>query len=102
MRCGLYGKLPSKRGFIATLLEAFGRPPIPFLSDERLALPAIAVTTIWWCLGLPMMLFLAALQQVPRELYEAASLDNAGRWKTLWRVTIPSIRRTNWCSARSS
>jgi multiple sugar transport system permease protein len=81
-------------GFIAMLLGVFGKPPIPFLSSENLALPAIAITTIWWCLGLPMMLFLAALQQVPRELYEAAALDNAGRWKTLWHVTLPSIRRT--------
>ena len=81
-------------GFIANLLESVGREPIPFLSDPDLALPAIAITTIWWCIGLPMMLFLAALQQVPRELYEAAALDNAGRWKTLWNVTLPSIRRT--------
>lgn len=81
-------------GFIAMFLGAFGHPPIPFLSDETLALPAIAITTIWWCLGLPMMLFLAALQQVPPELYEAAALDNAGRWKALWHVTLPSIRRT--------
>ena len=81
-------------GFIATVLEAFGKPPVAFLSDEDLALPAIAITTIWWCIGLPMMLFLAALQQVPKELYEAAALDNAGRWKTLWSVTLPSIRRT--------
>lgn len=81
-------------GFIATVLEAVGKPPVAFLSDEDLALPAIAITTIWWCIGLPMMLFLAALQQVPKELYEAAALDNAGRWKTLWSVTLPSIRRT--------
>jgi multiple sugar transport system permease protein len=57
-------------------------------------MPAIAITTIWWCIGLPMMLFLAALQQVPRELYEAATLDNAGRWRTLASITLPSIRRT--------
>lgn len=81
-------------GFIATVLELFGRPPVAFLTSEQLALPAIAITTIWWCLGLPMMLFLAALQQVPREMYEAAALDNAGRWKTLWSITLPSIRRT--------
>jgi multiple sugar transport system permease protein len=81
-------------GFLANLLRLFGQPPIAFLSDADLALPAIAITTIWWCIGLPMMLFLAALQQVPRELYEAAALDNAGRWKTLWSVTLPSIRRT--------
>jgi multiple sugar transport system permease protein len=68
--------------------------PIPFLSDAKLAMPAIAITTIWWCIGLPMMLFLAALQQVPKDLYEAAALDNAGRWRTLFSVTLPSIRRT--------
>jgi multiple sugar transport system permease protein len=81
-------------GLIANVLGWFGARPIPFLSDADLALPAIAIATIWWCLGLPMMLFLAALQQVPRELYEAAALDNAGRWRTLWSVTLPSIRRT--------
>lgn len=81
-------------GFVATVLDFFGRSPIPFLDHEQLALPAIAITTIWWCLGLPMMLFLAALQQVPREIYEAAALDGAGRWRTLCSITLPSIRRT--------
>jgi multiple sugar transport system permease protein len=81
-------------GLIATVRGMAGAGPINFLNNEHLALPAIAVTTIWWCLGLPMMLFLAALQQVPRELYEAAALDRASKWRTLWRVTIPSIRRT--------
>ncbi|MDB5457258.1 MAG: hypothetical protein JWP92_2843 [Caulobacter sp.] len=81
-------------GLIANLLHLAGRPPIPLLSHPDLVLPAIALTTVWWCLGLPMMLYLAALQQVPAELYEAAALDNAGRWKTLTHVTLPSIRRT--------
>jgi multiple sugar transport system permease protein len=81
-------------GLIANGLAALGLPPLPFLSDAKLAMPAIAVTTIWWCIGLPMMLFLAALQQVPGELYEAAALDNAGRWRTLFRITLPSIQRT--------
>lgn len=81
-------------GLLANILGWLGRGPIPFFDDPDLALPAIAITTIWWCLGLPMMLFLAALQQVPQQLYEAAALDNAGRWKVLWRITLPSIRRT--------
>lgn len=81
-------------GLIANLLADFGLPPIPFLSDATLAMPAVAITTIWWCIGLPMMLFLAALQQVPKELYEAAALDNAGRWRTLVSITLPSIQRT--------
>ena len=41
-----------------------------------------------------MMLFLAGLQQIPEDMYEAAALDNASRWTTLWRITVPSLRRT--------
>lgn len=81
-------------GLARTILGWLGHAPIPFLDNEHLALPAIAVTTIWWCIGLPMMLFLAALQQVPRDLYEAAALDGANSWTTLRRITLPAIRRT--------
>ena len=85
--------LISDGGLIANGLEASGQSPIPFLDDPNLVLPAIALTTVWWCLGLPMMIFLAALQQVPKELYEAAALDRAGPFTRLWRITLPSIRR---------
>lgn len=81
-------------GLLGVTAEALGRTPIAFLNNEKLAMPAIAITTIWWCIGLPMVLFLAALQQVPRDLYEAAALDNASRWTTLTRITLPAIRRT--------
>jgi multiple sugar transport system permease protein len=81
-------------GLIAALLIKVGLAPIAFLSDAQLALPALGLVTVWWCIGLPMMLFLAALQQVPKDLYEAAALDNAGRWRTLISITLPSIRRT--------
>lgn len=81
-------------GLLGVTAEALGRTPIAFLNSEKLAMPAIAITTIWWCIGLPMVLFLAALQQVPRDLYEAAALDNASRWTTLTRITLPAIRRT--------
>lgn len=81
-------------GLLANLARALGQTPVAFLTDARLVLPALALVTIWWCLGLPMMLFLAALQQVPAEVYEAAVLDNAGPWRTFRRVTLPAIRRT--------
>jgi multiple sugar transport system permease protein len=81
-------------GLVAKVLEALGREPVPFLSDPNLTIPALAITTIWWCIGLPMMLFLAGLQQIPADIYEAASLDRAGRWTTFRRVTLPSLRRT--------
>jgi multiple sugar transport system permease protein len=78
-------------GYVAT---ALGWTPLPFLSDAHLVLPALAITTVWWSLGFPMLLFLAGLQQVPEDMYEAAALDNAGAWTTLWRITVPALRRT--------
>ncbi len=81
-------------GLLATIYGWFGAAPPAFLSDPKLAMIGIAIATIWWCIGLPMMLFLSALQQIPGDIYEAAALDNASRWRTLWYITLPSIRRT--------
>jgi multiple sugar transport system permease protein len=80
-------------GLIGDLWTSLGWQPLPFLSDEHLVLPALALTTIWWSVGFPMLLFLAGLQQIPEDMYEAAALDNAGRWTTFWRITLPSMRR---------
>jgi multiple sugar transport system permease protein len=81
-------------GLIAEVREAVGSTPIPFLSDPDLTIPSLAITTIWWSLGFPIMLFLAGLQQIPADIYEAASLDRSSRWTTFWRITLPSLRRT--------
>ena len=81
-------------GLLGEVAQALGRDPLPFLSSPDLALPALAITTIWWSIGLPMMLFIAGLQQIPGDIYEAAALDGAGRWTTFWRITLPSLRRT--------
>ena len=81
-------------GLLGETAQALGAEPIPFLSHPTWSLWALAITTIWWSIGLPMMLFLAGLQQIPGEMYEAAALDRAGRWTTLWRVTLPAMRRT--------
>lgn len=81
-------------GLLATIFGWFGATPPAFLSDPKLAMIGIAIATVWWCIGLPMMLFLSALQQIPGDIYEAAALDNASRLRTLWYITLPSIRRT--------
>jgi len=81
-------------GLLGNLWKSLGWEPLPFLSDVHLALPALAITTIWWSVGFPMLLFLAGLQQIPEDMYEAAALDNAGKWTTFWRITLPSLRRT--------
>ena len=81
-------------GFIANIRALFGAAPIPFLSDPNIVMGSMAIITVWWCLGLPMMLYLSALQQVPQDIYEAAELDNASWWRTLWSITLPSVSRT--------
>lgn len=86
--------LNGDRGLVAHLLRSLGLAPINFLGDPFWAMPSIVVATLWWGVGLPMALFLAGLQQIPDELYEAAELDNASRWTVLRKITLPAIRRT--------
>lgn len=81
-------------GLLGEVAKGVGTDPWPFLSDPTLALWALAITTIWWSVGLPMMLFLAGLQQIPGDIYEAAALDRASRWTSFSRITLPSLRRT--------
>jgi multiple sugar transport system permease protein len=81
-------------GFITNVRTLFGLPAIPFLSDPNLVMVSMAIITVWWCLGLPMMLYLSALQQVPKDIYEAAALDNSGWLRTLFSITLPSVSRT--------
>ncbi len=81
-------------GLLSEGLQAVGLPDLAPLTDERLALPFIGLVTLWWGVGLPMTLILAALQQVPRDLYEAAALDNASRWRAFRFITLPALRRT--------
>jgi multiple sugar transport system permease protein len=82
------------QGLIANALRTVGLEPIAFLADRDWAMPALVVTTLWWSAGLPMALFLAGLQQIPPEVYEAARLDNASRWSVLRHITLPALART--------
>ena len=58
-------------------------PPINWLGDPDSAMPAIAITTIWWTVNGNMIIYLAGLQDIPEDLYEAAKIDGAGRWQEL-------------------
>lgn len=81
-------------GLLAIIADQFGWQQIGYLSERGWSLFSVGVATVWWCLGLPMMLFLAALQQIPSDLYEAAALDSATKWQAFVRVTLPSIKST--------
>lgn len=83
-------------GIINSILRATGAvsKPVPFLSDPDIALYAIIAVTIWKASGYYMVLYLAGLQSLPRELDEAAMIDGANRWQRLWNVTIPLLKPT--------
>lgn len=85
--------LMPERGLIAQMFTALGIPELPLLTSDNLALLTIALVTVWWIIGLPMILFLSALQQIPSDIYEAAALDNTPRWRVLTHITLPSLKR---------
>jgi len=68
--------------------------PAPILGTPNLAMIGIAVTTVWWTIGFNFILYLAGLQDIPRELYEAASVDGASQWQQIRSITIPLLSRT--------
>lgn len=86
--------LSPRQGILAHFLEIFGAEPIAWLTDKDLAMPAIVITTLWWTVGFNMILFLAGLQDIPSEVYEAAKLDGAGPLVTFFRMTLPLLQRT--------
>lgn len=83
-----------RQGLIANITMAFGGSPITWLTDERFAMAAIVITTIWWSLGIAMILFLAGLQDISADLYEAAALDNATGLRAFRYITLPNLKRT--------
>ncbi|OIP82433.1 MAG: sugar ABC transporter permease [Rhodobacterales bacterium CG2_30_65_12] len=83
-----------RQGLIANVTELFGGSPIVWLTDERFAMAAIVITTIWWSLGIAMILFLAGLQDISRDLYEAGALDHATGVRAFWYITLPNLKRT--------
>lgn len=68
--------------------------PYGWLNDVQLALPAIAVLSIWQGVGFQMVIYLAGLQGIPAELYEASQVDGANKWQQFWHITIPQLRNT--------
>jgi ABC-type sugar transport system permease subunit len=81
-------------GIINSVAALFGLPGHDWLNDPTTALPAVVVTAIWQGFGFETVVFLAALQAVPREHYEAATVDGAGRWASFRWITLPALRPT--------
>ncbi|MDL2301697.1 sugar ABC transporter permease [Lachnospiraceae bacterium OttesenSCG-928-D06] len=77
-------------GVINAMLSVFNLPAVQWLGNTKTALPTICALEIWQ-FGSSMVMFLAALKNVPRELYEAASIDGSGKVNSFLRITVPQI-----------
>ncbi len=81
-------------GTVNEVLGAIGFAGPNWLGDPSLAMPVVILLGVWRNFGTAMLLFLAGLQAVPEDVYEAASLDGAGRWRRLWSITLPLLMPT--------
>lgn len=81
-------------GLINTFLLALGASPVAFLENPETAMPCIIFVSAWQGAGYQMLILLSALQNIPKELYEAAEIDRANKWQRFLNVTLPGIKPT--------
>lgn len=86
--------LHTRYGAINWALQGVGLPPVDWLGNPETSIPAILMFVVWKIFGYNMLIFLAVLQTVPDDLYEAARIDGAGPWKQFRHVTLPAIAPT--------
>jgi len=84
--------LDTQFGIVNSYLRRIGIGAIPWLTSTNWSLIGVSIASVWWDLGLAFILFLAALQDVPKDLYDAAEVDGASTWQRLWFVTLPQLR----------
>ncbi|MGO4247692.1 carbohydrate ABC transporter permease [Paenarthrobacter sp. RAF54_2] len=81
-------------GLINDFLSKFGIPKVGWLNDPNVAMWSIVIATLWWTVGFNFLLYLAAMQNIPVQHYEAASLDGAGPWRQFFSITLPQLTPT--------
>jgi multiple sugar transport system permease protein len=86
--------LSNQYGVINYALSFLGIKPINWLGDPALVLPSLSLTTIWWGFGFPMLIFIAGLQAIPEQLYEAARIDGADGRQLFFKITLPLLQPT--------
>jgi N-acetylglucosamine transport system permease protein len=82
---------PDESGLLNGLLGVFGIDPIPIMADKNIALFAIIAVLVWQAVGFYVVLFSAGMASVPKDIYEAAVLDGAGRASMFFKVTLPLL-----------
>lgn len=81
-------------GIVNWVLSLFGVEPITWQSGDWTSRSVIALMVIWRWTGYNALIYLGAMQAIPKELFEAAALDRAGTWRQLWHITLPALRPT--------
>jgi ABC-type sugar transport system permease subunit len=84
--------LYNQNGLFNTVLTNLGLGTVGWLSDPKWTLVSIVLASIWQGFGFETVVYLAALQDIPKELYEAAMIDGASAWQRFWTVTLPGLR----------
>ena len=84
----------SEFGLLNHMMESIGLKPVYWLSDPKVAIYSVAVVGIWSVIGYNMVLFLAGLQEIPRDYYEAAQIDGANAFQQFFKITLPLISPT--------
>lgn len=88
--------LHSNIGFITAILQTMGMGKINFLNTPGLTIFVVSFISIWRSFGISAIIYVTAIQQVSRSLYEAAEMDGAGKIRQFFHITVPSIRPTFW------
>src|SRR3954454_15934128 len=81
-------------GLINSYLTSLGLSEVNWLGQVGVAMISVVIATVWWTLGFNFVLYLAGLQEIPRELYEAAATDGATPWQQTRNITLPLLRST--------
>ncbi|MET8246441.1 sugar ABC transporter permease [Streptomyces sp. NPDC005202] len=84
--------LDTQLGIGNQIISALGFDRIPFLADDKWAIPTIALINVWRHVGYTALLLFAGLQAIPDDMYEAAKVDGASEWRMFWRITLPLLR----------
>jgi multiple sugar transport system permease protein len=85
-----------KDGLVNHVLGWFGIPGRSWFLDVDFALPSIMLMAVWTTVGQFMVIYLAGLQDIPQDLYEAAEVDGAGPWRKFWHITLPLLKPTTF------
>ena len=88
---GIFVEILSIEGVFNTIWTGLGFSPISFLTDQRYFLGILVTTGIWKEIGWSMIIYLAAMTGINPNLYEAAMVDGAGRWRRMWNITLPGL-----------